>query len=101
MYGLEAEPLDPKAIDYEAFIQRPGKEEGGEQKALDGLYVANGPVSHEVKGEDDGFEVEPRMMKSVASEQAAVEKETDRILARMASGASLERDGEARVAAQR
>lgn len=41
------------------------------------------------------------MMKSVASEQAGVEKETDRILARMASGASLERDGEARVAAQR
>lgn len=41
------------------------------------------------------------MMKSVASEQAAVEKETDRILARMASGASLERDREARVAAQR
>lgn len=53
MYGLEAEPLDPKAIDYEAFIQRPGKEEGGEQKALDGLYVANGPVSHEVKGEGE------------------------------------------------
>jgi hypothetical protein len=33
-------------------------------------------------------------------EQAAVEKETARILARIASGASLERVGDGRVAAE-
>ena len=48
-----------------------------------------------------GLATKCRRMKSVVREQAAVERETERILARMASGASLEREGEARVAAER
>lgn len=55
---------------------------------------------------DSEPEVEPevegdrRRMRNVATEQVAVERETERILARMASGASLDRVGEALVAAE-
>lgn len=44
--------------------------------------------------------VEQRRRRRVEMEQTAVESETARILARMASGASLERAGEALVAAE-
>lgn len=69
-------------------------------------WKGNWPWWPVVESPDAEARVEPataaerRMMTRVEREQTAAERETARTLARMASGASLERDGEALVEAE-